>query len=130
MRNCECIGIPSMFQGRLMGVGVVLPKELGFDDTTSIGKFEMDQFNAQKKYSADIKNWDEAYGKAYTNAIQDCPRCITAPCPCAAQDEFLKLHPLPVFQTVANTPPAALAGGKSTGSVLPLLLGAAYLLLS
>ena len=85
-----------MFQGRVMGVGVVLPKELGFDDTTSIGKFEMDQINAQKKYSADIKNWDEAYGKAYTNAVQNCPQCITAPCPCAARDEFLKLHPLPV----------------------------------
>ena len=114
-----------MFQGRVMGVGMDLSQ-----NSIGIGKFEMDQANAQKKYSADIKNWDESYGKAYTNAIQDCPRCITAPCPCAAQDEFLKLHPLPVFQTVANTPPAAPAAGKSTGSALPLLLGAAYLLLA
>ena len=114
-----------MFRSRVSGIGMDLSQ-----DSIGIGKFEMDQFNAQKKYSADIKNWDESYGKAYTDAIQDCPQCITAPCPCAAQDEFLKLHPLPVFQTVAKTPPAAPAPTKPSGFSLPLLLGAAYLLLS
>jgi hypothetical protein len=43
-----------MFQGRVMGVGdVVLTKELGFDDTISIGKFEME---SQKRLK-DAEKW-------------------------------------------------------------------------
>lgn len=150
MRNCECIGIPSMFQGRVMGVGnVVLTQELGFDDTTSIGKFEME---SQKRVK-DAEKWRSntpivsftspnasgadrtfnVYG--YNKELGDV-WVAEGPNSSAANSQLI-----PEFILAAKVPEwvaakASLgnsAGGESAGggsAALPIILGAAYLLLS
>jgi hypothetical protein len=68
--------------------------------------------------------WEKNYGEAYSKVIDGCPRCITFPCPCPAANEFLRLNPEPVMQQIPVSTPVA------AGFSIPLLLGAAYLLLS
>ena len=128
MRNCECICTPPMFRSRVSGVGIDISRYTNTD--IQLSPFEMDQIRAQKKYDADMALWNQTYGDAYSKVIDTCPRCITAPCPCTAADEFLRLHPRPVLEKVNAPAPSPTPSTKPTGSALPLLLGAAYLLFS
>lgn len=125
-RAVESVGIPPMFRSRVRGMGIDLSAP-----ATGYSPEEIARIKAQAKYSADMDLWEKTYGAAYGEATRDCPRCITAPCPCASADEFLKLHPYPVMEQVPVSTPAPTVPKPSAGLMgLPLILGAAYLLLS
>jgi hypothetical protein len=119
-----------MFQGRVMGVGIVLPKELGFEDTISIGKFEMDQANAQNEYNRKLTAWTVGLNAARSQCPPIDPniRYIQPPI-CQAIEDYKRSNPMPVKGSSIPTP-TPVPTPSPTGSALPLLLGAAYLLLS
>ena len=121
MRNCEYIGKPAMFRSRVRGVGIDLSSQ------TQYTPAEIATQKAREKYAADMALWQQKYGLSYSKMLDKCPRCITAPCPCPTADNFLKRNPMPVMQEVSVAKSAA---SKPTTSALPLLLGAAYLILS
>jgi hypothetical protein len=141
-----------MFKSRVMGVGdVVLPKEFGFDDTSSIGKFEMEY----QKRLKDAEKWrsntpivsftsPNASGVARTINVYGYNKELgdvwvdEGPNSSAANSQLL-----PEFILAAKVPEWVAAkeslykssgggsgGGSDGGSALPLLLGAAYLLFS
>ena len=111
-----------MFRSRVMGVGIDLSSPTQYTPT------EIATQKARAKYASDMALWEKSYGEAYSKVIDGCPRCITSPCPCPAANEFLRLNPEPVMQQIPVSTPVAAA--KPTAFSLPLLLGAAYLLLS
>ena len=111
-----------MFRSRVSGIGVDL------SSPTQYTPAEIAMQNARAKYASDMALWEKTYGASYSKMIDNCPRCITYPCPCPAANEFLRLNPEPVMQQIPVSAPVAAA--KPTGFSLPLLLGAAYLLLS
>ena len=118
MRNCEYIGNPAMFRSRVSGVGI---------DLSSPNQYTPAEIATQKaraKYASDMALWEKNYGASYSKMIDNCPRCITYPCPCPAANNFLKRNPEPVMQQIPVSTPVA------AGFSIPLLLGAAYLLLS
>lgn len=121
MRNCEYIGNPAMFRSRVMGVGVDLSSPTQYTPT------EIAMQKARAKYAADMALWEQKYGLSYSKMLEKCPRCITAPCPCPTADNFLKRNPRPVMEEIAVAKSVA---AKPTGSALPLVIGAALLLLS
>ena len=121
MRNCEYIGSPAMFRSRVRGVGIDL------SSPTQYTPAEIATQKARAKYAADMALWEKTYGEAYSKVIDGCPRCITYPCPCPAANEFLRLNPEPVMEEIAVPKTVA---SKPTASTLPLLIGAAFLLLS
>ncbi len=101
MRNCECIGIPSMFQSRVSGVGSQRP----FTRDELVGICE--RF-PESMYCSD------------TVRVAVChPDSPAGTC-----------KPVDWKPDAVSTPAPAPAPAKPTGSALPLLLGAAYLLLS
>jgi len=140
-----------MFKSRVMGVGdVVLTQELGFDDTLSIGKFEME---SQKRLK-DAEKWrsntpivsftaTDASGIARTINVYGYNKELgdvwvdKGPNSSAANSQLLPEYilALKVPEWVAakaslgNSSGGGSSGG-SGGSALPLLLGAAYLLLT
>jgi hypothetical protein len=122
MRNCEYIGSPAMFQSRVSGIGMDL------SSPTQYTPAEITMQKARAKYASDMALWEKNNGEAYSKMTDGCPRCITYPCPCPAANEFLRLNPEPVMQQIPVSTPVAAA--KPTAFSLPLLLGAAYLLLS
>lgn len=121
MRNCEYIGNPAMFRSRVRGVGIDLSSQNQYTPT------EIAMQKARAKYAADMAMWEQKYGLSYSKMLEKCPRCITAPCPCPTLNNFLKRNPKPVIEEIAVAKSAA---SKPATSALPLLLGAAYLLLS
>ena len=121
MRNCNYIGNPPMFHSRVSGVGIDL------SSPTQYTPAEIATQKARAKYAADMALWEKTHGEAYSKVIDGCPRCITFPCPCPAEDEFLRLNPEPVMQEI---PVAKTAASKPTASALPFVIGAALLLLS
>ena len=118
MRHYEYIGNPAMFRSRVSGVGIDLSSPTQYTPT------EIATQKARAKYVSDMALWEKNYGEAYSKVIDGCPRCITYPCPCPAANEFLRLNPEPVMQQIPVSTPVA------AGFSIPLLLGAAYLLLS
>jgi len=87
-----------MFKSRVMGVGaIVLPKELWFDDTLSIGKFEMDQANAQNEYNRKLTAWTVGLNAARSQCPPIDPniRFIQAPT-CQAIEDYERSNPMPV----------------------------------
>jgi len=138
-----------MFQSRVSGIGMDL------SSPTQYTPAEIAMQNARAKYASDMALWEKNNGESYSKVIDGCPRCITYPCPCPAANEFLRLNPEPVMQQIpggakdlyptrpgwdslqlieksapAPAPVPVLAVAKPTALSLPLLLGAAYLLLS
>jgi hypothetical protein len=122
MRNCEYIGNPAMFQSRVSGIGVDL------NSPTQYTPAEIAMQNARAKYASDMALWEKTYGASYSKMIEKCPRCITTPCPCPTADNFLKRNPLPVMQQIPVS--KQVSSASPTAFSLPLLIGAAYLLLS
>ena len=120
-RAVDNVGMDPMFYGRVGGVGIDL------SSPTQYTPAEIATQKARAKYAADMALWEKTHGEAYSKVIDGCPRCITFPCPCPAANEFLRLNPEPVMQEI---PVAKTVAPKPTGSALPLLLGAAYLLLA
>ena len=122
MRNCEYIGNPAMFRSRVSGIGMDL------SSPTQYTPAEIAMQNARAKYASDMALWEKNNGEAYSKVIDGCPRCITYPCPCPAANEFLRLNPEPVMQQIPAS--RQVSSAAPTAFSLPLLLGAAYLLLS
>ena len=105
MRNCEYVGIPSLFQGRVQGVGSQRPGDPG------------------------------PYGDIMADLVKGQRACIGPDCQMDGGSRLTVCH----SQSPAGTckppdwmPPVAVpdAPAAPTGFSLPLLLGAAYLLLS
>jgi len=80
-----------------MGVGIVLPKELGFEDTISIGKFEMDQANAQNEYNRKLTAWTVGLNAARSQCPPIDPniRYIQPPI-CQAIEDYKRSNPMPL----------------------------------
>lgn len=112
MRNCECIGIPSMFQGRVMGVGSIEPGGRSPYD----GMFD----NIISNYTGrgiDPRP-DGGIGK-----LQVC-HPNSPPGTCKPVDWN------PLEEAPRDEAPREKLAAKSSGLPIPLLLGAAYLLLA
>lgn len=120
-RAVDTVGMHPMFYGRVRGVGIDLSSQTQYTPT------EIATQKAREKYAADMAMWEQKYGLSYSKMLEKCPRCITAPCPCPTLNNFLKRNPKPVMEEIAVAKSVA---AKPTGSALPLLLGAAFLLLS
>jgi hypothetical protein len=120
-RAVDTVGMDPMFYGRVSGIGMDLTSK------TQYTPAEIATQKARAKYAADMALWEKTYGEAYSKVIDGCPRCITYPCPCPAANEFLRLNPEPVMEEIAVPKTVA---SKPTASTLPLLIGAAFLLLS
>ena len=120
-RAVDTVGMHPMFYGRVRGVGIDLSSQTQYTPT------EIATQKAREKYAADMAMWEQKYGLSYSKMLEKCPRCITAPCPCPTLNNFLKRNPKPVIEEIAVAKSAA---SKPATSALPLLLGAAYLLLS
>ncbi len=120
-----------MFKSRVMGVGNVLPKEFGFENSISIGKFEMDQANAQNEYNRKLTAWRVGLDAARSQCPPIDPdiRFIQAPT-CQAIEDYKRSNPMPVQPGDVPDPMMSRTPTAPTGSALPLLLGAAYLLLA
>ncbi len=104
MRNCETIGIPSMFRSRVQGVGTVLfVFDPGKTDWTKV--IPQDPMTGGNTgiggYRAQVCHPDSPAGTC--KPVDWKPDAVSTPAPAPA---------------------------KPTGSALPLLLGAAFLLLS
>jgi hypothetical protein len=114
-----------MFQSRVMGVGI---------QTTT----QSNQSIYGASFDAAYKDWEKKVGiwnAGLEEARKKCPpidpsiRFIQAPV-CQPAKDYVKIHPSPnrpVPQDYVDSSPTPAA---PTGSALPLLLGAAYLLLS
>ena len=119
-RAVDTVGMDPMFYGRMCGVGMDLTSK------TQYTPAEIATQKARAKYDADMALWEQKYGLSYSKMLDKCPRCITAPCPCPTADNFLKRNPRPVMEEITVSKSAT----GSTASAIPLLIGAAYLLLS
>jgi len=121
VRTYNYIGNPPMFHSRVSGVAIDL------SSPTQYTPAEIATQRARAKYAADMALWEQKWGSSYSKMLDNCPRCITAPCPCPTADNFLKRNPMPVMEEI---PVAKTTASKPTASGLPLVIGAALLLLS
>ena len=125
MRNCETIGIPSMFRSRIQGVGISFPT----DEELRLQSEQRERDRpALEEYQRKLAAWNAGLQAAHAKCPPPDPniRYIQAPI-CQPAVDYMNSNPMPVKPSSTYSPaPAA----KPTGSALPLLLGAAYLLLS
>ena len=125
MRNCECICTPPMFQSRVSGVGIIVP-------TAEEIRKESERMARIGPAMQEYQRKAEAWGMGLAEARRKCPpidpniRYIQAPI-CQPAVDYIRDNPRPVMPEDTSPAPAPT---KPTGSALPLLLGAAYLLLA
>jgi hypothetical protein len=111
MRNCETIGIPSMFRSRVMGVGSQRP------DMTKEQWTSFCQTYPNSGY-CDLDHVRDLISQVPRSRLEVChPDSPAGTC-----------KPVDWKPNAVSTP--APAPAKPTGSALPLLIGAAFLLLS
>jgi hypothetical protein len=114
-----------MFRSRVQGVGITVK-------TTEQLRLESEQAErnrpALEEYQRKLAAWNEGLQMAHSKCPPPDPniRFIQAPV-CQPAVDYMNSNPMPVApgNVTAPTPTS-----KPTGSALPLLLGAAYLLLS
>ena len=147
MRNCETIGIPSMFRSRVSGVGISVPTA---EETRKETERAAKMTPALQEYQRKVWNWRLGLAAAQSKCPPLDPniRYIQAPV-CQPAVDYLKSNPKPtppegatkweiglaemtppVDRLAPDTTPSPAPTAKPTGSALPLLLGAAFLLLS
>jgi hypothetical protein len=168
MRNCETIGIPSMFRSRVMGVGTPVAR---LDDGT-----EITFYPAGKKYQFQSRPTEVVWENGVPKIVEGQPVGVAvmydlqvtvknyspgsgvvtystwgralypgfgSDWKTVPESQFLAMYPewaevkakrfgvsAPVPAPAPAPAPAPTPSAKPTGSALPLLLGAAYLLLS
>lgn len=174
MRNCECIGIPSLFQGRVMGVGksadgdVTFEKELSLTEILNGIKIKPDYIPGTGVNAPEAEDWFVKKQKEAADAQNEAQKKL--------KDAESWRSNTPIFSWTTTSPsgdprtvkvygynkelkavwlaegPSANAGnsmliseavlaskspewvawksGSTSGLPLPLLLGAAYLLLA
>ena len=147
MRNCETIGIPSMFRSRVSGVGISVPTA---EETRKETERAAKMTPALQEYQRKVWSWRLGLAAARSKCPPLDPniRYIQAPV-CQPAVDYLKSNPKPtppegatkweiglaettppVDRLAPDTTPSPAPTAKPTGSALPLLLGAAFLLLS
>ena len=156
MRNCQYIGSPAMFQGRVMGVGSMGPRPVDPTETTFVARGQIYETRTldhptygkqtiNYEPQVTVKNYVPGSGQvSYTTwasgmypGFNPTPNWKTV-----SEAEFTSMYPGWVsvrnakFGSSTPTPMPAPAPAPApaptspTGFSLPLLLGAAYLLLS
>jgi hypothetical protein len=128
MRNCETVGIPSMFRSRVEGVGITVP-------TAQEQREQSEQRDRNRPALDEYKRKLAAWTVGLNAARSQCPpidpniRFIQAPT-CQFIEDYFKSNPMPVQPGDVPDPMMSRTSAAPTGSALPLLLGAAYLLLA
>lgn len=145
MRRCECIGSPAMFQSRVMGVGVDFPISEPRENWGKLAQEAARRESIIADYEQKLAVWKSgvAAAQAKCPAIDPDIR-FSNPVVCTPAAEYMDRNPMPVepprigpipldytpFPTKRTVPNPAPGPAAPTGFSLPLLLGAAYLLLS
>ena len=125
MRNCEYVGIPTLFQSRVSGVGITIP-------TAEEIRKESERMARIGPAMQEYQRKAEAWGMGLAEARRKCPpidpniRYIQAPI-CQPAVDYIRDNPRPVMPEDTSPAPAP---AKPAGSGFPLLLGAARVLLS
>ena len=114
MRNCETVGIPSMFRSRVMGVGSQTPG--------GPSPYE-------KIAGIDLTNWKDLISKVPMTGGNTGIGGYRAQV-CHPDSPAGTCKPVDWKPDAVSTPAPTPAPAKPTGSALPLLIGAAFLLLS
>ena len=151
-RAVESVGIPPMFRSRVRGmcasiddiVGTSQPRENWGELAKEAARREAIIADYEQKLAV----WKAGLAAAQAKCPPVDPNIMyTNPIVCTPALEYMRSNPMPVepprigpipsdytpFPTKVSTPtpaPTPAAGAKATGSAIPLILGAAYLLLS
>jgi hypothetical protein len=145
MRNCECIGNPAMFQSRVMGVGVVFPISEPRENWGKLAQEAARRESIIADYQQKLGIWKTGLAAAQAKCPPIDPDIrYTNPIICTPAAEYIDKNPMPVepprigpipldytpFPTKGTSPTPTPGSAAPTAFSLPLLLGAAYLLLS
>lgn len=147
-RAVDTVGMHPMFYGRVSGVGAELPISQPRENWGELAKEAARREAIIADYEQKLAVWKAGLAAAQAKCPPTDPNIKTvAPIVCTPALEYMRSNPMPVepprigpipsdytpFPTKVSAPtpaPTPSAGAKPTGSALPLLLGAAFLLLS
>lgn len=125
MRHYETIGIPSMFRSRVSGVGISYP-------TAEEQQRNLEQIERNRPALAEYQRKLAAWGVGLKAAQEQCPpgdpniQYIQARV-CQPAVDYMNNNPRPVEP---GDVPDSMMSPAPTAFSLPLIIGAAYLLLS
>lgn len=153
-RAVDTVGLHPMFRGRVSGVGAIIDDIVAASQSQPRENWgELAKEAARREaiiadYEQKLAVWKAGLAAAQLKCPPIDPNIMSHnPTVCTSALEYMRNNPMPVepprigpipsdytpFPTKGTAPaptPTPAAGAKPTGSALPLLLGAAYLLLS